>query len=438
MNTDLHTFFRHSLYIERTVYNESLTWDDWLTVSATSKRIREAVLSLRPFRVFVLGRSLIKKCSEDIVYKDYRGYLLEQGYLHVLRAFVGDFYGLSNFPICFDFHYGDLAQAIARSSLDRKIEKIKELLDNPYCRNQISWTVVKHIADNGDESSLDLALELAELKPFEHIEYHRAICYIGRKYLEIPTRECRLKAENLVKGRVFFDIFPLKCQLVVTNGQDLKAFINNYMNQEPIDPRTRRFTFLDRLITWRLSQKDAEAVDHSLEISCYASDSQELLLLVDSIYRSVVDRTSNYEEIERLQKAINELAIRKNVFFNWNIFGYKQFKIDLCRMQDRSEQSIQQMIDRLPEEKKHGILASMICESFKDQIKIEHLAFIMRLEPSKRCSCLSFVIKQLSTPVFLKIESPKTFISDVHKIVNPDERVEPPSFGGMIARLITK
>lgn len=417
MNTDLNPFFTHSLLIECTVNNESLTWDDWLVVSATSKKIREVVLSLKPFQIFVLGRLIIPRLKEYTINDEkYRKHVkcIE---IELLRAKTGDFIDvLGNLlwlndqkvlsPFDFAQRFMKLPKIYAKSHLDNPNKHIAEIMAAaPLYREAFVYDVIRALLKRNSQDSIDYALELAEYNnnATYDLYYSYAIRDIAFAKLKALTNKAFEEAEQLANRNILpITSLVIYCQIWQLQSKDVLALIRESVRNNPALKSSDR---LCQLAEWWCSnnQDNPQWIQGCVEIiNLVSGDFRVSILRLITIFD---DSPNTSARLREMLSSIPQSSLSTQ-------------SGEIAHFRNSCEK-----------------LIALLSHSLNSRFRPEYIRYILILPPGYHQDFFIKVLNKISKVNISGIGNPVYFIAMMHEILNSDPNPEGLTYEQMIVNI---
>lgn len=410
-------FFHIPVCIERTVNNESLNWGDWLHISAISRKTREVVLSMKPFKVFVMGRLILPKLRvhANLFQKDDR--IRKVVAIELLRARTGDFdkveenllaiqASAKSFLISqeyWDDKHLQVAKIIAGTSLDNARGKVLTIAEDLVKREshhsfefQISMSsIIRALLTQPDDASLELALQLAEKIPSErnpvnsHVFYSGAICAIACAFVKTNSSNGILKAEGLIKDINYTDALIVRCAIAQACNGDLISLIR--------DASLKTYPNFGSLICWRMECCDSNALEDCLKISEMVKQAADYKWCMTDIY--MLSHKQNPNEIDTVKFKIKQAFLER--------FGNEALYFDFF-------QNVRWMI-RLESVNEDQQLYDSLLNRCQNQVGLELIQHAMNLSKSEQYVFFSKLLENISRATFSRIDDPFSFITKMQE-----------------------
>lgn len=410
----LPAFFTHSLYIERTVYNGSLTWGEWLQISSVSKKTREVVLTIKPFQVFVIGRLMI---SRIVSYQKWDGDLWPHRdlvtRLELLRARIGDFAGVEDNIAFAQDQLGDLilsywagkwaklALFYANSPLDyanaHAVRVVAKHLDIRNIKSCI-FPIIEALLNKGDADSMKLALEFAEKLDQDSNHYSLAIRKIAFAKLKNPTKETLEEAKQLA-GKKIYPTTSLIIQCQIAYVQSIN-FLELITERYKTNPSSQNINFIFHLLQWRLDNHDSNSLEDCIEICKLAST----VHVFKHLYFLVSDKTDDENELAQIRERLRSELPTRNLNEHELEAGTNS-RIPLALKCSQSSVDMERLFEADPEKLRDELL-KLLAQSTRVRFTPDLIKNIMRLDVAAQECCFIKLLENLPDLTFTGITNP--------------------------------
>lgn len=454
-------FFHIPICIERTVISQSLTWDDWLEISSTSKKTREVVLSLKPFKIFVLGRLIIPRLC-NYIDGDRSERVHRNIDIEMLRARTGDIegaemklaelesqakdIGATEFWPCIHIRF---AYFLVSSGIENAYEKVLKIINTNialggYTCDRLTeiLKIIKLVVTKEDEDSLEFAFKLAEIvrkdkRNGDHF-YSKALFFISRAILKRNTTHAVHEAESLAKKAKSIFALQIRCEIARACSQNFMQLIRDYFKAN--ESELKKISYM---VEWRYRTEDADCLDDCIEIS-QLGDDFHFELCTSILFGHYEYKIKDLNELERIKFIIGAAYVaryKKPELCAKFLNGKEEAKIEnivrrtLMNTREKSVNYVISMIDSLEmKEGKRILFANMLRSScFVGQL--DFIRYAVHLDSELQYHIFSSLLRKYSNIKISGAIPAYSFIKDVHGILNSKNSSDP-SYGRMVANVI--